>query len=170
LDLETLRAIVGTGPSDESLQAALDAALEALDNRYGPNTDDESGGGTATDYLRPFGQWVKLSRRASEITSVLEGSIVGGMTEVDEADYVLWEGGKYLRRLRDAEPTRWTSYAVEVEYVPFSEARERDRIIIGLVQFSLRSRSAPGGRSIRTSSVRTSSPPARPSWALCDLA
>lgn len=125
VDLAALRAHVGAGPSDSDLSAALAAALEALDNRYG--TDEA----TVTEYLRPFGQWVKLGRRCSAVTSVLEG----GET-VASGDRSIWPGGKFLRRLSDSEPVAWTGM-VEVEYTPLSEAAERDRITYALCDLEL---------------------------------
>ena len=125
VDLELLRDHVGPGPSDSDLQAALDAAVEALDARYGP---DVAG---VTEYLRPFGQWVKLGRRAAAVVSVLEGR-----TAVAAADFTLWPGGRYIRRLSDGEPVSWTAM-VEVEYTPYSESSERDRVALALCDLDL---------------------------------
>jgi hypothetical protein len=115
---------VGPGPSDADLQAALDAALEAIANRYGPSDP-------VTEYLRPFGQWVKLGRRAEEVASVIEGG-----TTLDEDDYAIWPGGRYLRRLSSGEPSSWTGY-VEAEYTAYSEEAERDRITYALCDLAL---------------------------------
>jgi hypothetical protein len=126
VDLALLREHFGTGPSDDVLETALDAALEAIDSRYGPAA------ATAREYLRPFGQWVRLGRRASAVTSVLEG----GET-VASGDYALWPGGLYLRRLdANDDPTAWTGW-VDVTYTPLSEAGERDRVTIALVDLDL---------------------------------
>jgi hypothetical protein len=124
VDLAALRAHVGLGPSDADLQTALDAALEAIANRYGPSDP-------VTEYLRPFGQWVKLGRRAEEVASVIEGG-----TTLDAADYAIWPGGRYLRRLSSDEPSTWTGM-VEVEYTAFSEEAERDRITYALCDLTL---------------------------------
>lgn len=125
VDLEALRAHVGPGPADAVLSAALAAALEAIDARYGPAA------ATHREYLRPFGQWVKLGRRASEVTTVLEGTVA-----VDSADYLLWPGGRYIRRLDTAEPSTWTDW-VDVIYTPLSEAAERDRVTYALCDLDL---------------------------------
>lgn len=125
VNLERLRDHAGTGPSDDDLEAALAAAIESVDERYGPDST------TVTEYLRPFGQWVRLSRRATAITSVLEGG-----TEVDEADRSIWPGGRYLRRLSSDEPTAWTGM-VEVEYTPLQEDAGRDRVVIALCDLEL---------------------------------
>lgn len=127
VDLEALRAHVGTGPSDPDLEAALAAALEALDNRYGPDVEE------VTEYLRPFRQWVKLSRRASEVSSVIEGT-----TAREETDFALWpdEGSRYVRRVADDKPRSWTDN-VEVTYTPLSEAAERDRVVFALCDLEL---------------------------------
>jgi hypothetical protein len=126
VDLALLREHFGTGPSDDVLTLALDAALEAIDARYGPAA------ATHREYLRPFGQWVKLGRRASAISAVIES----GET-VDAGDYALWPGGRYLRRLDSSnDPTAWTGW-VDVTYTPLSEAGERDRVTIALVDLDL---------------------------------
>jgi hypothetical protein len=126
IDLEALRSHVGLGPSDSDLQTALDAALEALAERYG--TDESE----VTEYLQPFGQWVRLGRRASSITSVLEGG-----TTVSDDDYSLWPGGRFLRRLdADGDPQAWSGM-VEVAYEPFSEAASRDRVTLALCDLDL---------------------------------
>jgi hypothetical protein len=125
VDLARLRDHVGPGPSDEELEAVLDAAIEALDDRYGPDS------ATVTEYLRPFGQWVKLTRRASAVTSVLEGG-----EAVASGDREIWPGGRYLRRLRENETAAWTGM-VEVEYTPFSEEAGRDRIVLALCDLDL---------------------------------
>jgi hypothetical protein len=125
VDLEDLRAHAGTGPSDEDLQTALVAALEALDERYGPEAP------TVTEYLRPFGQWVKLGRRAAGLSSVKEGG-----TAVADEDRTIWPGGRFLRRLSGDEPAAWTGM-VEVEYSPLSESAQRDRIAYALCDLEL---------------------------------
>lgn len=125
LDLDGLRAHVGPGPSDEVLTDLLAAALEAIDERYGP--DDA----TVTEYLRPFGQWVRLGRRASDITSVEEGG-----DAVAEADYELRPGGRYVRRLADGEASTWSGM-VDIVYTPYSESAERDRVTVALVDLDL---------------------------------
>jgi hypothetical protein len=126
VDLALLREHFGTGPSDDVLGTALAAALEAIDSRYGPAA------ATHREHLRPFGQWVKLGHRASAVTTVLEG----GET-VASGDYMLWPGGRYLRRLDASDdPTAWTGW-VDVTYTPLSEAAERDRVTIALVDLDL---------------------------------
>lgn len=125
LALSTLRAQVGPGPSDDVLEALLAAALEAIDGRYGPS------GGTHREHLRPFGEWVRLGRRAYEL-----GAVTDGGDAVDAADVELWPGGRYVRRLSDDEPTDWTGW-VDVTYTPLSEAAERDRIAMALVKLDV---------------------------------
>ena len=73
LDLEALREHVGPGPSDDVLEAQLAAALEAIDMRYGL-AEFDSADESQREYLRPFGQWVRLGRRASAVTTVLEAN------------------------------------------------------------------------------------------------
>ena len=125
IDLEALRSHVGPGPSDDDLETALAAALEAIDERYG--TDETE----ITEYLQPFGQWVRLGRRASSITSVLEGG-----TTVETEDFALWSGGRFLRRLSGDDPIAWGGM-VEVAYEPVSESASRDRVTLALCDLDL---------------------------------
>ena len=127
VDLATLREHVGPGPSDAVLEDYLAAALEAIDDRYGPESDEK------VEYLRPFGQWLKIGRRANEIVEVVEGG-----TTLDAADYVLWPdaGGRRVRRLSNDEPTHWRGF-VEITYEPLSSTAGRDRITIALVNLDL---------------------------------
>jgi hypothetical protein len=126
VDVATLREHVGQGPSDDVLEALLTAALEAIDLRYGPASASQR------EHLRPFGQWVRLGRRAISVTSVVED----GET-LDTDLYELWSGGRYLRRLDDdGDETAWTTY-VDVTYVPLPEDAGRDRITVALVDLCL---------------------------------
>jgi hypothetical protein len=126
VDLALLREHFGTGPSDDVLETAMTAALEAIDSRYGPAA------ATHREHLRPFGQWVRLGRRASAVSSVLEGG-----EAVASGDYALWPGGRFLRRLdANDDPMAWTGW-VDVTYTPLSEAGERDRVTIALVDLDL---------------------------------
>jgi hypothetical protein len=125
VDLDALRDHVGAGPSDDVLEGLLAAALEAIDLRYGPATE------TYREYVRPFGQWVRLGIRASAVSTVIEGT-----SALETADYALWPGGKYVRRLHDLDPSDWTGM-VDITYRPLSEAAERDRVALGLVKVDL---------------------------------
>ena len=126
VDLAALRERVGPGPSDDVLEALLAAALEAIDLRYG------TASATKREYVQPFGQWARLGLRASAVTTVLEGT-----DEVDSDHYALWDGGHYLRRLDDNEdPALWNGW-VDVTYTPLSEAAERDRVTVALVDLDL---------------------------------
>lgn len=125
IDLEAARAHVGLGPSDDDLQTLLEAALEAIEARYGPI------GATKREHLRPFGQWVRLGLRAEAVLSVTEGT-----SALDAADYELWDGGKYVRRLGTSQPVSWTAW-VDVTYVPLSEDAQRDRVTLALLDHGL---------------------------------
>jgi hypothetical protein len=121
LDLETVRAHVGDEPSDGDLQLLLEAALEAIEARYGPAN------ATKREYLRAFGPWVKLGLRAEAVLDVTEGTTV-----LTEADYELWDGGMYLHRLGETQPRSWSTW-VDVTYVPLSEDAQRDAIALALI-------------------------------------
>lgn len=127
IDLAGLREHVGPGPSDAVLTDLLAAAQAAITARYGTDA------GPVTEYLRPFGQWVRLSRPASAISSVLEGR-----TSLASELYEIWAGGAdYVRRLdSSSNVTPWTDW-VEVAYTPVSEEAERDRVTIALVDLDL---------------------------------
>lgn len=126
VDLEALREHVGAGPSDDDLQRLLDAALEAITDRYGPEDAD------TREHLRPFGQWVRLGRRAESVETLLEGTV-----ELEEdTDFEIWPGGRYLRRLADDLPRDWGDW-VDVTYTHASDASQRDRVTIALVDLDL---------------------------------
>lgn len=128
MDLETLREHIGAGPSDAVLEDLLAAAIEAIEDRYGP------AGMSVREYLRPYGQWVKLGRRAESVESVR----VGTDEPLEAADYEIWPdaGGRYLRRLSGDDPVAWTGW-VEVEYTPLSDEASRDRVTVALVSLDL---------------------------------
>lgn len=126
VDLSVVRDHVGPGPSDAELTRQLSAALEAIVGRYGPVE------ATEREYVKPFGQWVRLGLRASAVTTVLEGE-----TAVTSPNYVIWPGGFYLRRLDDdGDPIAWTDW-VDVIYTPLSEASERDRVTLALIDLEI---------------------------------
>lgn len=120
---------MGAGPSTADLQLLLNAALEALGDRYGPVDADYRA------VLRPFGQWVRLGRRVSAVDAVIEGR-----TTLDPSAYALWpddDAGKFLRRLDTSGfPQSWTDW-VEVTATPFSEEANRDRVTLALIDFGL---------------------------------
>lgn len=126
IDLAGLREHIGDGPSDAVLTDLLAAAQAAITARYGSDTASRS------EYLRPFGQWVRLSRPASAISSVIEGG-----TTVDAAEYEIWSQADYVRRLDSSgNVSAWTGW-VEVTYTPTSEDAERDRVTIALVDLDI---------------------------------
>ena len=130
VDLEALREHVGAGPSDDDLQRLLDAALEAITVRYGPADADPR------EYLRPFGQWVRLGRRAESVTTLLEGGVELD-PDADPALFEIWPGGRYLRRLdADGDSLAWSGW-VDVTYTPVSDASQRDRVTVALVDLDL---------------------------------
>jgi hypothetical protein len=55
---------------------------------------------------------------------------------VDAADYAIWPGGRFLRRLSSDEPAAWTGM-VEVAYTPLSESASRDRVTLALCDLDL---------------------------------
>jgi hypothetical protein len=136
LTLTTLREHVGEGPSDEVLDRLLIAANQVIDERIGPADE------TISELLRPSGSLVRLSRRALSITSIIEGS-----TLLDEADYVLRQGGRYVMRLADAKPSSWRAF-VDVAYQPFHNDAERDRVALALIQLDLNYEPGLVGRTI----------------------
>lgn len=125
VDLADLRARFGTGPSDDALETAILAAYESLDEMYGPFT------ASVTEHLRPYGQWVDLSHRASAVSEVIEGT-----TTLDPADYTIWPGGRSLRRLTSGDPTAWLDW-IDVTYTRMSMDAERDRVAIALVDLDV---------------------------------
>lgn len=126
IDLEAVRTHVGTAPSDGDLQLLLEAALEAIEARFGPASP------TRRERLRPFGrQWVKLGLRAEAVLSVNDDG-----TDLTEDDYELFDGGRYLRRLGTSSWVCWNGW-VDVTYAPLSEDAQRDRVTLALIDFGL---------------------------------
>jgi hypothetical protein len=126
LELAELREHVGPGPSDDVLERFLTAAFQSIEAKYGPAEDEIS------ERLSPTGSLVRLSRRALSVSAVSEDSVL-----LDEEDtYVLWSGGRYLRRLSDGVAAAWQGY-VDVTYEPFPEDAERERVAIALVNLDL---------------------------------
>ena len=127
IDLAGLRARVGDGPSDAVLTDLLSEAIAAIEARYGTDT------GARTEYLRPFGQWARLSRPASAISSVIEGG-----TSLDSGVYESWAGdARYVRRLdASGNVASWIGW-VEIEYTPVSELDDRNRVTVALVKLDL---------------------------------
>lgn len=129
LDLDGLRARIGDGPSDAVLTDLLSEAIASIEARYGTDA------GPVTEYLRPFGQWVRLTRPASSITSVKEGTTT---LSAGASGYQSYGGDARIVRRLDASsnPTAWTNW-VEIVYVPTSEQDDRNRVTVALVKHEL---------------------------------
>jgi hypothetical protein len=129
LTVEELREHVGDGPSDDVLDRLLDAAIQALDMRYGfERTYDEE----VTERLVPYGSLVYPFHRAQSVSSVLEADVA-----LDPADYEIRNVGRTIARLAsDGTTTAW-SVPVDVTYLPFDDDAERDRICVKLVELDL---------------------------------
>lgn len=129
LTVEELREHVGDGPSDDVLERFLEAAIQALDERFGPELayDEET-----SDRAVPYRSLVYLSRRAQSISSVTEDGTV-----LDVSEYEMRSAGKSVQRLdADGEPTDW-SFPVDVTFTPYMDDAERDRVCIKLVELDL---------------------------------
>jgi hypothetical protein len=125
--LDDLREHVGAGPSDADLERALEAALEAVDERYGPVSD------TYTEYdLNPYGHWVDLGRRAARVGSVVEGTDI-----LDTTDYVLAAAGDRIARLDSSSRSTAWSARVTVTYTPLIGHAWRDAMVIALCDADL---------------------------------
>lgn len=137
MDLADLREHIGPGPSDDVLERLLDAALQAIVERFGPASE------SLTETLVPVGSLVYLSRRAESVTSVRDG-----LTLLDYTEYELVGGGKRLRRLNDAgDPMNWVG-RVEIEYAPYGDDAERDRVTIALVNLDLNAQPGLSGSTV----------------------
>lgn len=137
MDLEALRDHVGPGPSDEVLQRLLDAALQSIVERYGPEESE------VTERLVPMGGLLFLSRRAQSITSISENNEL-----LDYDQYELLGNTKRIRRLNDdGDATHWTG-RVEVTYLPYGDDAERDRVTVALVKLDLNSEPGMGGDQV----------------------
>lgn len=129
LTVEELREHIGDGPSDDVLERLLDAAIQALDRRYG---FERATGEVVTERLLPYGSLVYPFHRVQSVSSVEED----GET-LDAADYEIRNVGRTIARLdADAAATAWTA-PVYVTYLPFDDDAERDRICVKLVELDL---------------------------------
>lgn len=143
MDLDELKGRIGaTTLGDEALQSLLDAAVEAIEARFG-STNDE-----AVEQRRPAGDLIRLQLRAQSIISVSEqysgalwgtgGSFGGTIVDLETDDYERRPGGSILVRLPDGtHPARRWRGRVTVHYWPTDDGAERDRVAVSLVKLDL---------------------------------
>lgn len=132
LDVDGLRLHVTTELGDTALGLLLDAAYEAIDAHAGTGGSEDYPA-SITELITPGpGDRLMLSRPASSVTSVREGT-----TDLESDDYELI-GGQMLVRLDDGTnpQSRWRG-RVEVVYPALPDENERDRVAIALVKLEL---------------------------------
>lgn len=117
--------------SDDHLRRLMESAESAIIEAIGPlnaNADHP-----VVEHHRASGPLVMLGRRASSVTSVLEGA-----TTLDPDDYQLRDTGTVLDRLNTgAHPSlRWSRDTV-VTYVPFGTFADRARVQLELVRLDI---------------------------------
>ena len=104
VDLAPLRDHVGDGPSDDGPRGPARGRPRGHRPALRPGPDDVP---RVRAPLRAVGRaWASAPRTS---TSVIEGT-----TTLEDADYELWPGGKYVRRLDASDPSDWTTM-VEVD-------------------------------------------------------
>ena len=112
--------------SDDALGRLLNAAESSITEAAGPID-------TVTDYRRPSGPLLGLSRKAQGIVSVTENGV-----ELDPDDYELRPSGEVLMRLSTGPhpAVRWRGHVV-IELAPADDMAERIRVQVGLVKLDL---------------------------------
>lgn len=133
LSLEELKALLpATSLSDEALALLLSAAEEAIAEAHGPLDYDEET--PIIETHKPAGPLLMLGRRASSITTVLEGHVE--LTNGD--DYALRPSGSIITRLTPTGlPRSWRPVTVTVTYVPLSHIADRKRVASELVKLDI---------------------------------
>lgn len=139
LTIAQFKEHVTTTLGDDALQRLLDDADEAIIERAGPAIDDYLVT-SVTEWFSPHGDRIMLSRRASSIVEVLEHAQRETPTTLGADDYELSASGTILRRLRGGtnSATRWHP-DVSVEYAPYSDAANRQRVQLALVKLDIAS-------------------------------
>lgn len=120
-DLAPVRARIETDLGDPALQALLNAAREAVDERLGPI-------GPITERRTPSGPLIGLSRRAVEILTVVENRVT-----LTSDDWHLRPSGRILERVGRM---RWHG-RVDVTFQPLPDAARREQTAIALVKLEI---------------------------------
>ena len=117
LTVEEFEARVSTGLDEGSVQSLLDAAETAITDILGPV-------GPVQEYHRASGDLIVLTRRADEITTVLEGT-----TELEDDDYELRADQQTVRRLNTGtNPASYWRGRTDWTYTPADDIDERARV------------------------------------------
>lgn len=133
LTVEQLRLHVTSDLSDAALQMLLDAAEEAINAFLGAGAGTYDAPDAVNELITVQGDLIRLSQPAESIESVIEGT-----TLLAADDYELRSSGLTLRRLNTGtNPAQWWRRRVDVTYTPLSNAAERERVQIALVQADL---------------------------------
>lgn len=125
LTVDDLREHVTSSLGDDALEMLLGAAYEVIDDRVGSDAD-------VTEVITAGpGPLLMLSRKASAIVSITEGT-----TDLDPTDFSV--SGRTLWRLLDgANPQSWWRGRIQVTYTPAVNADRRDAAAVALVSLSL---------------------------------
>lgn len=120
-----------TALSDDHLRRLMDSAEAAITEHLGPmatNADHP-----VVERHRVRGPRVLLGRRASEITSITEGS-----TTLDPDDYSLRASGNMIDRINTGtHPSLSWRHEVVVTYTPFGTFADRARVQLELVRLDI---------------------------------
>lgn len=128
LSVADLRLLHASSLTDAALQTYLDAAYEAIDKYAGVQ-------GPVQELLSASGNGplLMLSNRAVTISSVIENGVA-----LSADDYALRSSGQMLYRLYDGTHRRRYWYGrVDVTYMPYLDAAERDRVAVELVKLDM---------------------------------
>lgn len=123
LSVAQLKGHVQSSLGDTELTVLLNAAYDAITERYGPS------GSITERRVGTSGPLLLLAHRASEVTAVVEDG-----TTLAANDYALRPRGRQLERKdTGTNPgSRWRGY-VDVTYVNGISDGQRDRVAIALV-------------------------------------
>jgi hypothetical protein len=152
--LSRVKERIETDLSDAEIQAMIDGAAADIDLRFGPNAEltvivgddrDLDGGGRFLDLPRPIDE--ALSITIVEIDPPNQGGLAA-KTTLQADDYRILHRGRSVERLIDGTNgrARWAPL-VEVTYTPVSDSKQRDEVIIQIVQLEAQARGLSGERA-----------------------
>lgn len=141
--LARLRQLVPSGLSDSALQLLLDSAFSSIEEQIGPP-------GELEEQMSASGDLLRLSRRATSISSVVEDARSSAVT-LDPDDYQLSRSGYMLTRLRTGTHpgSRWRG-RIRIAYVPIDNSANRNRVATELVKLNIAFAPALASQTIGT--------------------
>lgn len=146
--LDRVKERIETDLSDSELQPMIDEVTAEIESRYGADaaiTVHRDGGGRTIRLVRRLDTAEAVT--VVEIEPRSEGA-AASRTILAADDYRVLHGGLTLERLADGSNgrTRWAPL-VEVTYTPVLRARQRDEVVIQVVQLEIADRGLASERA-----------------------